>query len=154
EFLGKKIEAKEMKIAVLIALLHPFLILAGTALSSCFTAHDTAMGWWYGGKATGWLGNPGYHGLSEMLYQYTSCLANKGSGREGLADNNPLWNITAGLVMLIGRFLPVIGPVAIAGILAGKKYIPESTGTLRTDTVTFGLMVFGVIAIIAALAFF
>ncbi|MBS1625237.1 MAG: potassium-transporting ATPase subunit KdpA [Bacteroidetes bacterium] len=154
EFLGKKIEAREMKIAILIALLHPFLILAGTALSSYFAAHDVAMGWWYGGRASGWLSNGGYHGFSQMLYQYTSASANNGSGLEGLSDNNPFWNITAGIVMILGRFLLIIGPVAIAGILAQKKYIPESAGTLQTDTATFGLMVFGVIFIIAALAFF
>jgi K+-transporting ATPase ATPase A chain len=89
-----------------------------------------------------------------MLYQYTSSSANNGSGFEGLNDNNPFWNITAGIVMILGRFLPIIGPVAIAGILANKKYIPESAGTLKTDTGTFGLMVFAVIVIIAALAFF
>ncbi len=154
EFLGKKIEAKEMKIAVLIALLHPFLILVGTALAAYFTANDTAMGYWFAGKASGWLNNPGYHGFSEMLYQYSSSSANNGSGFEGLNDNDPFWNITAGIVMILGRYLPIIGPVAIAGILAGKKYIPESAGTLKTDTGTFGLMVFAVIVIIAALAFF
>ncbi len=154
EFLGKKIEAREMKIAILVALLHPFLILVGTALSSYFAAHDTAMGWWYSGKASTWLSNGGYHGFSQMLYQYTSGAANNGSGFEGLSDNNPFWNITAGIVIILGRYLPIIGPVAIAGILARKKYIPESAGTLQTDTATFGLMVFGVIFIIAALAFF
>lgn len=154
EFLGKKIEAREMKIAILIALLHPFLILVGTALSSYFAAHDTGMGWWYSGKASTWLSNGGYHGFSQMLYQYTSGAANNGSGFEGLSDNNPFWNITAGIVIILGRYLPIIGPVSIAGILAKKKYIPESAGTLQTDTATFGLMVFGVIFIIAALAFF
>jgi K+-transporting ATPase ATPase A chain len=154
EFLGKKIEAKEMKIAVLIALLHPFLILVCTALASYFTVHDTA-GWLFGGaKASSLLGNPGYGGFSEMLYQFTSASANNGSGFAGLTANNPFWNISAGFVMILGRFLPIIGPVAIAGILAGKKYVPESAGTLKTDTSTFGLMVFAVIVIIAALAFF
>ena len=154
EFLGKKIEAKEMKIAVLIALLHPFLILTCTALASYFTVHDTA-GWLFGGaKASSLLTNPGYGGFSEMLYQFTSASANNGSGFAGLTANNPFWNISAGLVMILARFLPIIGPVAIAGILAGKKYVPESAGTLKTDTGTFGLMVFAVIVIIAALAFF
>ena len=159
EFLGKKVEAKEMKIAMVVALLHPFLILAFTALSSHLTAHDTNMGWWFtdaAGKhnASGWLNNPSYHGFSEMLYQYTSCSANNGSGFEGLADNNPFWNITAGIVLLFSRFLPIIGPVAIAGLLAQKKFIPESSGTLKVDTGTFGLLVFAVKVIIAALAFF
>ncbi len=160
EFMGKKVEAKEMKIAMIIALLHPFLILTGTAIASYLAAHDANMGWWAvdaAGKsihATGFLNNPSYHGFSEMLYEYTSSSANNGSGFEGLGDNNLFWNITTGIVLLLSRFLPIIGPVAIAGLLAQKKYIPESAGTLKTDTATFGLVVFAVIAIIAALAFF
>jgi K+-transporting ATPase ATPase A chain len=89
-----------------------------------------------------------------MLYEYTSASANNGSGFEGLGDNNPFWNITTGIVLILSRFLPIIGPVAIAGLLAGKKYIPESNGTLKTDTGTFGILVFAVKVIIAALAFF
>ena len=147
EFLGKKIEAKEMKIAMVIALLHPFLMLVGTAISGYFYAMNPT-------EYAGWLANPGYHGFSEMLYEFTSSSANNGSGFEGLGDNTPFWNIACGVVMLFARYLPIIGPVAIAGILAGKKYIPESNGTLKTDTSTFGLMVFAVIAIVAALAFF
>ncbi|MDQ7961527.1 potassium-transporting ATPase subunit KdpA [Flavobacterium lindanitolerans] len=143
EFLGKKIEAREMKIAMIIALLHPFLILVGVALSTAFPEQ---------GAST--LNNPGFHGFSEILYEFTSSAANNGSGFEGLGDNNPWWNITTGIVLLLSRFLPIIGPVAIAGILASKKQIPESAGTLKTDTSTFGLMVFAVIFIIAALSFF
>ena len=145
EFFGRKIEAREIKIATLIALLHPFLILVGTAISSYIYTKDPSVGW---------LNNPGYHGFSEMLYQYTSCAANNGSGFEGLADNNKFWNITTGFVLLLGRFLPIIGPIAIAGILSQKKFIPESSGTLRTDTGTFGIMTYAVIMILAALAFF
>ena len=154
EFLGKKIEAREVKIAAFIAILHPLLILSGTALASYFAANDTPMGYWFSGNATGWLNNPGNHGFSEMLYEFTSSAANNGSGFEGLGDNNPFWNITTGIVLLLGRFLPIIGPLAIAGLLASKKYIPESAGTLKTDTTIFGIMVFAVIAIIAALSFF
>ena len=154
EFLGKKIEAREVKIAAFIAILHPLLILAGTAFASYFAAHDTAMGYWFSGNATGWLNNPGNHGFSEMLYEYTSSAANNGSGFEGLGDNNPFWNITTGIVLLLSRFIPIIGPLAIAGLLANKKHIPESAGTLKTDTTIFGIMIFAVIAIIAALSFF
>jgi K+-transporting ATPase ATPase A chain len=143
EFLGKKIEAREMKIAMIIALLHPLLILAGTALTVTMPAL---------GRAT--VANPGYHGFSEILYEFTSSAANNGSGFEGLGDNTPWWNIATGVVLLLGRFLPIIGPVAIAGMLAEKKYIPEGNGTLRTDTGTFGMMVFAVIVIITALSFF
>lgn len=147
EFLGKKIEAKEMKIAMFIALLHPFLILVGTALASHLYASDPE-------ALSGWLANPSYHGFSEMLYEFTSSSANNGSGFEGLGDNTPFWNISTGIVMLFARYLPIIGPVAIAGMLAQKQYIPESNGTLKTDTATFGFMVFAVILIIAALSFF
>jgi len=143
EFLGKKIEAREMKIAMIIALLHPFLILVGVALSTAFPE-----------LGAGTLNNPGFHGFSEIVYEYTSSAANNGSGFEGLGDNNPWWNITTGIVLLLSRFLPIVGPIAIAGILASKKHIPESAGTLKTDTSTFGLMIFAVIFIIAALSFF
>ncbi|MBC7384500.1 MAG: potassium-transporting ATPase subunit KdpA [Bacteroidia bacterium] len=143
EFMGKKIEAREMKIAMIIALLHPFLILVGTALSTALPAYTSAT-----------LNNPGFHGFSEMLYEFTSSAANNGSGFEGLADNTPWWNISTGFVLILSRFLPIIGPIAIAGLLANKKYIPEGGGTLKTDTSTFGLMVLAVILLVAALAFF
>ncbi|SNC77576.1 K+-transporting ATPase ATPase A chain [Hymenobacter gelipurpurascens] len=147
EFLGKKIEGREMKIAILVTLLHPLLILAGTALAAhTYTGHPA--------EYAGWLANPGFHGFSEMLYEFTSAAANNGSGFEGLGDNTPFWNIGTGIVLLLSRFLPLIGPVAIAGLLARKKYIPEGAGTLPADTATFGVMVLAVIVIIAALAFF
>ena len=145
--LGKKIEAREMKIAIIIALLHPLLILAGTAMAAHLYAGNPT-------EYAGWLANPGYHGFSEMLYEFTSSAANNGSGFEGLGDNTPWWNISTGVVMILARYLPIIGPVAIAGLLARKKFIPESAGTLKLDTATFGIMVFFVIWIIAALAFF
>ncbi|ASW74454.1 potassium ABC transporter ATPase [Chryseobacterium piperi] len=143
EFLGKKIEAKEMKIAMIVALFHPFLILVGTALTAYLPE--------FGAKT---LNNPGFHGFSEMLYEFTSSSANNGSGFEGLGDNTPWWNISTGIVLLLSRFIPIIGPVAIAGLLAQKKYIPESSGTLKTDTATFGFMTLAVILLIAALSFF
>ncbi len=105
-------------------------------------------------KPSAWLNNPGFHGFSEMLYEYTSANANNGSGFEGLGDNNIWWNVSTGFVLIFGRFLPIIGPVAIAGLLAQKKYIPESAGTLKTDTVTFGLMTFAVILVLNALSYF
>ncbi|WP_419870971.1 potassium-transporting ATPase subunit KdpA [Chryseobacterium sp. CT-SW4] len=143
EFMGKKVEAKEMKIAMIVALFHPFLILVGTALTAYFPE--------FGAKT---LNNPGFHGFSEMLYEFTSSAANNGSGFEGLGDNTPWWNISTGIILLLSRFIPIIGPIAIAGLLAQKKYIPESSGTLKTDTATFGFMTLAVIILIAALSFF
>ena len=145
EFLGKKIEAREMKIATLVVLLHPFIILVGTALAAGLIAHNPSLGW---------LNNPSYHGLSDMLYEYTSSAANNGSGFEGLGDNTPFWNISCGIVLILGRYFPIVGQVAIAGLLANKKFIPESAGTLKTDTMTFAVMTFAVIVIVAALSFF
>ncbi|WP_316805112.1 potassium-transporting ATPase subunit KdpA [Pedobacter nototheniae] len=152
EFLGHKVEAREIKIAAIITLLSPFLILAGTAIASyIFTSHGNAA---WAVQPKNWLNNPGFHGFSEMLYEMTSSNANNGSGFEGLGDNNVFWNLSTGIVIFLGRFLPIIGPVAIAGLLAKKKFIPESAGTLKTDTLTFSLMTFAVILVLNALSYF
>ena len=145
EFLGHKVEAREMKIATLVVLMHPFLILVGTGISAAVVAANPEIGW---------LNNPSFHGLSEMLYEYTSAAANNGSGFEGLGDNTPFWNIMTGIALIMGRYFPIVGQVAIAGLLASKKFISESAGTLKTDTFTFSLMTFAVIIIVAALSFF
>lgn len=152
EFMGHKVEAREIKIAAIIALLHPFIILVGTAVASYMVAHHPDIDWAV--KPSAWLNNPGYHGFSEMLYEYTSSAANNGSGFEGLGDNNIFWNVSTGIVLLLGRFLPIVGPVAIGGIMAKKKFIPEGAGTLQTDTATFGFMTMAVIIILTALSFF
>jgi K+-transporting ATPase ATPase A chain len=143
QLFGKKIEAREIKIAMIIFLLHPLLSLAGTALACAFP-----------GLTTSTLNNPGFHGFSEMIYEYTSASSANGSGLEGLGDNTPWWNITCGIVILLGRFLPVIGAVAIAGLLAEKKYLVETVGTLKTDTVIFGFMLFSFIFVLTVLAFY
>ena len=145
EFLGHKVEAREMKIATMVVLMHPFLILVGTGISAAVAAANPEIGW---------LNNPSFHGLSEMLYEYTSAAANNGSGFEGLSDNTPFWNIMTGIALIMGRYFSIVGQVAIAGLLASKKYVPESAGTLKTDTFTFSLMTFAVIIIVAALSFF
>ena len=145
EFLGHKVEAREMKIATMVVLMHPFLILVGTGISAAVAAANPEIGW---------LNNPSFHGLSEMLYEYTSAAANNGSGFEGLSDNTPFWNIMTGIALIMGRYFTIVGQVAIAGLLASKKYVPESAGTLKTDTFTFSLMTFAVIIIVAALSFF
>lgn len=146
ELWGKKLEPREIKLAALVFLLHPLLILLGTGLAAQVQATQ--------GDATGWLANPGYHGFSEMLYEMTSSSANNGSGFEGLGDNTPFWNYVTALIMLLARFLPIIGPVAIAGLLAAKQALPETGGSLRTDNLTFGLLLFFIVLILSALAFF
>ncbi len=141
EYLGKKIEAKEVKLAMLAILIHPLLICCGAAL---FAASD-----W--GRAA--VANPGPHGFSEILYEFTSAAANNGSGFEGLADNNPPWNIATGIVLLLGRFPALVLPIAIAGFLAQKKHVPPSSGTLRTNDLTFGVMLIGTVLLVGALSF-
>jgi potassium-transporting ATPase potassium-binding subunit len=152
EFMGHKVEAREVKIAALVTLLSAFIIKGGTAVAAYYFVNHGNADWAV--KPGAWLNSPGYHGFSEMLYQYTSSNANNGSGFEGLADNNPFWNITAGFAMILGRFLPIIGPIAIIGLMANKKYVPESAGTLKVDSLTFGVMTFAVIVIITALSYF
>jgi potassium-transporting ATPase potassium-binding subunit len=157
ELFGRKVEGREIKIASIVAILSTFLVKGGTALAAwVFVNYADAPGsrstWAV--KPANWLNNPNYHGFSELLYEMTSANANNGSGFEGLGDNNIFWNVTTGVIMLFGRYIPIIGPIAIAGLLARKKYVPESSGTLPVDTTTFGLMTFAVIIIITALSFF
>jgi K+-transporting ATPase ATPase A chain len=148
ELLGKKVEAKEMKLASLALLWHPLAILVGTA-AACYlwaTTADPA-------TALGWLKNPGPHGFSEMLYEFSSAAANNGSGFEGLGDNTPFWNISTGLVMLLSRYIPIIAPLALAGSLAAKPAAPETAGTLRVDNGTYGFTLWAVIVILGLLMF-
>ncbi|MGN6492182.1 MAG: potassium-transporting ATPase subunit KdpA [Agriterribacter sp.] len=152
ELMGHKVEAREIKIAALVTLLSPFLIMTGTALAAYFNVHHAQANWAV--QPGNWLNNPSYHGFSEMLYENVSANANNGSGFEGLGDNNIFWNVVTGFILLLGRFLPIVGPVAIAGLLAKKKYIPASAGTLKINSVTFGVMTLAVIIIINALSYF
>ena len=142
EYLGKKIEGREMKLTALAIMIHPLLILAFSALAVATAA----------GRAG--ITNPGFHGLSQVLYEYASSAANNGSGFEGLADNTCFWNITTGIVMFLGRYLPIVIQLAIAGSLMKKNYINESAGTLRTSTVSFAVILVFVVYIFAALTFF
>lgn len=152
ELMGHKVEAREVKIAAIVTLLSALLVKGGAALAAYLVAHHPQIGWAV--QPGAWLNNPSFHGFSEMLYEFTSANANNGSGFEGLADNNVFWNVSTGIVLLLARFIPIIGPIAIAGLLANKKFIPDSPGTLKTDSITFGLMTFAVILIINALSFF
>ncbi len=148
EFLGKKVEAKEMKLASLALLWHPLAILVGTAVA-CYVWATTADP----GTALAWLKNPGPHGFSEMLYEFTSATANNGSGFEGLGDNTPFWNISTGLVMLLSRYIPIIAPLALAGALAAKPAAPETAGSLSAESATFGITLWAVIVILGLLMF-
>ncbi|HEX5150022.1 MAG TPA: potassium-transporting ATPase subunit KdpA [Parafilimonas sp.] len=152
EFLGHKVEVREVKIAAIVTILSAFLIKMGTAFAAYIFVHHGDADWAV--QPANWLNNPGYHGFSEMFYEYTSSNANNGSGFEGLGDNNTWWNVSTGFVLILGRYLPIIGPIAIAGLLANKKYIPESAGTLKADSYTFGIMTFAVIIIVTALSYF
>lgn len=141
EYFSRKVETREMKLALLALLIHPLFILGGTALF--------ALTPW--GAST--VHNPGAHGFTEILYEFSSAAANNGSGFEGLADNTVPWNVATGVIMLLARFIPIIIPLAIAGSLAAKKPTPETTGTLRTDTPLFGMVILGSVVFIGALLF-
>ena len=148
EFLGKKVEAKEMKLASLAMLWHPLAILVGTAVAAYVWVMTSDPG-----TVLAWLKNPGPHGFSEMLYEFSSAAANNGSGFEGLGDNTPFWNIGCGVVMLLSRYIPIIAPLALAGSLAAKPTAPETAGSLRADSATFGFTLWAVIVILGLLMF-
>ena len=148
EFLGKKVEAYEMKLASLALLLHPLLILGGTAIACYFWATTADPG-----SALSWLKNPGPHGFSEMLYEFSSASANNGSGFEGLSDNTPFWNISTGLVMLLARYIPILAPLALAASLGRKNAAPQTEGSLGVDTFTFGFTLWAVVVILGVLMF-
>ena len=142
EYLGKKIEGKEMKLTALCIIIHPLLILAFSAIAVGTEA----------GRAG--ITNGGFHGLSQVLYEYASSAANNGSGFEGLADNTLFWNISTGLAMFFGRYLSIVIQLAIAGALIKKNFINETSGTLQTGTASFSIILVFIVYIFAALTFF
>jgi K+-transporting ATPase ATPase A chain len=142
EYLGKKIEAYDVKMAMLVALVFPLVILGFSGISSVY------------GFGTSSIANPGPHGLSEILYAFTSQAGNNGSAFGGLNGNTPWYNISGGITMLIGRFLMIIPMLGIAGNLAQKKYVPPSVGTFPVTTPLFTALLIGVILIVGALTFF
>jgi K+-transporting ATPase ATPase A chain len=141
EYLGKKIEAYEMKMASLVILIPPAVVLLGTAV-----AVVTA-----GGKAT--IFNPGAHGFSEALYAFSSAGNNNGSAFAGLGANTPFYNVALGLAMLFARYWIAIPTLAIAGSLARKKIVPAGAGTLPTHTPLFVALLVGVVILVGALTF-
>lgn len=142
EYLNKKIEGKEMKLVAIVLIIHPLLILGFSALAVMTGAGQEG------------ITNPGFHGLSQVLYEYASSAANNGSGFEGLADNTYFWNITTGFAMFFGRYIAMIAQLAIAGSFLAKRRVNETVGTLRTDNVLFVFILVFVVYIFAALTFF
>ena len=142
EYLGKKIEGHEMKLTALCIIIHPLLILAFSALAVAVNAGQAG------------ISNEGFHGLSQILYEFASSAANNGSGFEGLLDNTLFWNITTAVVMFFGRYISIVIQLAIAGSLMKKNYVVESSGTLKTDTAGFAVILVFVVYIFAALTFF
>jgi potassium-transporting ATPase potassium-binding subunit len=172
EYLGKKIEVHEMKLVMLYVLIFPLIILTQSAWSALYEkqASDFAAAQpppvattpdtppvvvvpdnWYGGSS---LNNSGPHGLSEMLYAFTSCTGNNGSAFAGLNANTPWWNLALGVTMLAGRFLMIVPVLALAGSLVTKKTVPAGLGTFPTDSLLFVGLLTSVILIVGALTFF
>ncbi len=142
EYLGRRVEAFEVKLAVLALLAHAIFILGGVAVFA-------ATPW---GRET--LNNVGPHGFSEMLYEFSSASANNGSGFEGLGDNTVPWNVATGLIMLLARYIPIILPLALAASLGAKRRAAVTAGTLGVDDSTFGVMLMATILVFGALTFF
>jgi potassium-transporting ATPase potassium-binding subunit len=142
EYLGKKIEAYDVKMAMLVALVFPLVILTLAGISSVASFGTSS------------ISNPGPHGLTEIIYAFTSQAGNNGSAFGGLNGNTPWYNVSGALTMLIGRFLMIIPMLAIAGNLAQKKYVPPSLGTFPVTTPLFSVLLIGVILIVGALTFF
>jgi len=142
EYLGKKIEAYDVKMAMLVVLVFPMVILVLAAISSLQ------------GFGTSSISNPGPHGLTQILYAFTSQAGNNGSAFGGLNGNTLWYNVSGGMTMLIGRFLMIIPMLAIAGNLAKKKYVPPSLGTFPVTTPLFTVLLISVIIIVGALTFF
>ncbi|MGL5082071.1 MAG: potassium-transporting ATPase subunit KdpA [Microcoleaceae cyanobacterium] len=141
EFLGRKIEKPEIVLASVILLVHPFAVLIPSAITLGFA------------EGLAGISNPGFHGLSQVVYEYASAAANNGSGFEGLGDNTLWWNLSTSVVLLLGRYLPIIALLLLADRMRQKQPVPETTGTLRTDTGLFTTVTAGVILILGALTF-
>ncbi|EAW38097.1 potassium-transporting ATPase subunit KdpA [Lyngbya sp. PCC 8106] len=141
EFLGRKIEKREIVLASVVLLVHPIAILIPAAITLAFP--DTLSG----------ITNPGFHGISQVIYEYASAAANNGSGLEGLSDNTLWWNLSASFSLLLGRYIPIIALLLLADNMTRKQAVPETTGTLRTDTILFTSITAGVIVILGALTF-
>ncbi|AVK84347.1 potassium-transporting ATPase subunit KdpA [Lysinibacillus sp. B2A1] len=141
QFLGKKIEEKEMKLIALCILIHPAIILLFSALAVALP------------QGVAGITNPGAHGLSQVLYEFASASANNGSGFEGLSDNSVFWNVTTGLAMFFGRYVTIIIQLAIASLLAKKMWHHDSIGTLKTDNTMFTILLVAIVLMIGALTF-
>jgi K+-transporting ATPase ATPase A chain len=142
EFLGRKIEKREIVLASVILLIHPIAVLIPSAITLAFP--NTLAG----------ISNPGFHGISQVVYEYTSASANNGSGLEGLGDATLWWNLSACFSLLAGRYIPIIALLLLADGMARKQTVPETAGTLRTDTLLFTGVTAGVILILGVLTFF
>lgn len=141
EFLGRKIEPREMKLITLTLLVHPIIILIPTAAALLTTVGTEA------------ISNPGFHGMTQVLYEFTSSAANNGSGFEGLGDDTSFWNLMTGVVIFLGRYISIVLLLAVAGSMTKKQFIPETIGTFRTDNGLFTGILVMVVLVIGALTF-
>jgi potassium-transporting ATPase potassium-binding subunit len=142
EFLSRKIEKQEIILASVVLLVHPIAVLIPSAIALSFP--DTLAG----------VTNPGFHGISQVVYEYASAAANNGSGLEGLADSSLWWNLSTSISLLIGRYIPILALLLLADNMSRKQPVPNTTGTLRTDTVLFTTITAIIILILGALTFF
>jgi len=149
EFLSRKIEKREIVLASIILLAHPIAILIPGAITLAFPETVGAPD----AFTLAGITNPGFHGISQVIYEYASAAANNGSGFEGLADDTLWWNLSASFSLLVGRYIPIIALVYLADSMAHKQPVPETAGTLYTDSVLFTGVTAGTILILGALTF-
>jgi K+-transporting ATPase ATPase A chain len=140
ELFGRKIEGPEVRLLAVLVLWQPLVILGFTALTLAV-------------PGLAGTSNPGFHGISQVFYEYTSAFANNGSGFEGLADGTPWWNLSCAFVLAAGRYPALVIPLAIAAMLAAKRRAPEGSGSLQVETPTFALTLIGIVIILTLLQF-
>ena len=149
ELLGRKISLKEIQVAVVVSIIMSIIPLILTSIA-CIVYHYYPSG----GDSLGWLSNKGAHGFTTMYYEYVSSMAGNGSEFSGLGNNTPYWNLTTCIPMLLGRYIPIAGAFLIIGSYRTKQYVEPSSGTLKTETGTFGIFLFSLIIILTALSIF
>jgi K+-transporting ATPase ATPase A chain len=142
EFLGRKIEQREIFLASVILLIHPIIVLVPSAIALAYP------------NSLSGISNPGFHGISQVVYEYASAAANNGSGLEGLQDDTLWWNLSSSLTILLGRYVPIIAMLLLANSMSSKSTVPQTRGTLRTDSVMFTSITACLTMILTLLTFF
>jgi K+-transporting ATPase ATPase A chain len=142
EIFGRKIEQREIFLVSIILLTHPIIVLVPSAIALAYPISLSG------------ISNPGFHGISQVAYEYASAAANNGSGLEGLKDNTVWWNLSTSFTILAGRYVPIIAMLLLADNMSGKITVPQTRGTLKTDSLLFTVVAASITIVLAFLTFF